>query len=244
VAGDRTSRRWFLTSFLGATSSLLASDTIARTLSGEVPWTPGRTPVPQGFGAARYFTEVERRCVAAITARLIPSDDIGPGAPEAGVVDFIDNQLAGFYGRGDRWYMQGPFGDGTKEQGYQSGHPPAGLYRAALKSLDQFCREQFNGRVFADLSQGDQDAILKRIDGGELALDGVSAKTFFSLIRENTIEGFFCDPIYGGNRDMVGWKLVGFPGVRYDYRNFLNHNGAAISLDPVGLRGRPAWTVN
>jgi gluconate 2-dehydrogenase gamma chain len=174
---------------------------------------------------------------------LIPTDDIGPGAAEAGVVDFIDNQLAGFYGRGDRWFMHAPFAEGTKEQGYQSEHPPAALYRAAIAALDAYCRKQF-GKVFADLPGGDQDAILKRIDDGELTLDGVSAKTFFKLVRENTIEGFFCDPIYGGNRNMVGWKLVGFPGARYDYRDFLNHNGTAISIEPVGLRGRPAWNVN
>lgn len=244
MAGDRISRRYVLaSSLLGATSSLLASHSIARTISGEVPWGPSRTPTPQSFSSARYFTEAERRCVAAITARLIPTDNLGAGAEEAGVVDFIDNQLAGFYGRGDRWYMQAPFAEGTKEQGYQSEHPPAALYRAAVGALDDFCRNQF-GKLFADLSDDKQDALLKQLDEGKLTFAGFSARTFFRLVRENTIEGFFCDPIYGGNRDMVGWKLVGFPGVRYDYRNFLNHNGAAIALQPVGLRGRPAWNVN
>ena len=176
----------------------------------------------------------------AITARLIPSDEFGAGARDAGVTDFIDSQLAGFYGRGERWYMRGPFADGLETQGYQSEHAPAQLYRAAIEALDAHC-EGTEGSVFAELPEDQQDAILKRIEDGELELDGVSATAFFNLVLENAIEGFFSDPIYGGNRDMAGWKLVGFPGARYDYRDFLDHNGEPITIEPVGLKGRPAW---
>lgn len=180
----------------------------------------------------------------ALVGRLIPSDDLGPGAREAGVVDFIDNQLAGSYGRGERWYMRGPFADGLETQGYQSEYPPAGLYRAAIAALDDHCRENFDDRVFAELPESEQDAILKRIEEEELEFEDVSATAFFGLLQDNTIEGFFCDPIYGGNRDMVGWRLVGFPGVRYDYRDHLNHNGEAISIEPVGLMGRSSWNID
>ncbi len=225
-------------------SALLTTHAVPLTISKEIPWRPGQAAAPRAFDGARFFTAPERRCIDAITARLIPSDDTGPGAREAGVVDFIDNQLAGFFGRGDRWYMKGPFREGTKEQGYQSEHAPAALYRAAIRALDTHCAKQFGGRAFADLSPDEQDKTLTGLEKGEVKLDGVSAQTFFKLVRENTIEGFFCDPVYGGNRDMVGWRAVGFPGVRYDYRDFLDHNGAAIALEPVGLRGRPGWNVN
>ena len=97
--------------------------------------------------------------------------------------------------------------------------------------------------VFAELGEEDQDALLKQIEGEGLEFEDVSATAFFGMLRANAIEGFFCDPIYGGNRDMVGWKLVGFPGARYDYRDYLDHNGARISIEPVGLSGRPAWSV-
>jgi hypothetical protein len=72
--------------------------------------------------------------------------------------------------------------------------------------------------------------------------DGVKAKAFFELLLQNTPEGFFSDPIYGGNRDMVGWKLIGFPGARYDYRPYVDKHGAQLDLPPVGLKGRPGWT--
>jgi len=239
LTGGRISRRRVLSSSLLGAATLAASATFAKT---GIPWTAGTSPYPRGFGATRFFTQPERRCVDALVARLIPTDDLGPGAREAGVVDFIDDQLAGAYGRGESWYMKGPFAEGLKTQGYQSEHPPAGLYRAALAALDAHCRERFGDRAFSELEDDEQDTILKEIEDEKLEFEGVSASAFFEMLMENTIEGFFCDPLYGGNRDMVGWKLVGFPGARYDYRDHLDHNGAAIPIEPVSLSGRPAWS--
>ena len=236
----RISRRDLLKHTLLGTTAMLVPVLAARAAGPGVPWLPGQTETPPAYPHLRFFTHAERQCVDAITARLIPSDGNGPGARDAGVTDFIDSQLAGFYGRGDRWYMKGPFRDGLDTQGYQHGEPPAGLYRKAIESLDAYCRDTA-GSPFADLPEAEQDELLKRLDDGELELDGVPAKAFFELVRENAIEGFFSDPIYGGNRDMIGWRLVGFPGARYDYRDYLDHDGRPISIEPVGLKGRPAW---
>jgi len=245
MTGARVSRRQILTISLVAGGSLLAENAASqRILGGSIPWIPGTSPVPDRFDGARFLTADERRCVDALVGRLIPADDLGPGAREAGVVDFIDSQLAGPFGRGERWYMKGPFADGLKTQGYQSEYPPAQLYRAAIAALDGHCRERFDGRVFAELGEAEQDAVLRQLDEEELDFDGVSAGAFFDMLQDNTVEGFFCDPIYGGNRDMVGWRLVGFPGARYDYRDYLDHDGTAISIEPVGLSGRPAWNVD
>lgn len=188
-----------------------------------------------------FFTAAERACVRAISARLIPSDDTGPGAEEADVVTFIDRQLAGFYGRGERWYTKGPFSEGTEQQGYQFESPPAGLYRKALAALDAHCRRTHEGKAFDELGAEAQDGILTAMEEGELEFEGVAAAVFFELVLDNTIEGFFSDPIYGGNRDMVGWRLVGFPGARYDYRDYLDHDGKRLDIPPVGLAGRPEW---
>lgn len=190
-----------------------------------------------------FFTAAERACVRAISARLIPSDETGPGADEADVVTFIDRQLAGFYGRGERWYMKGPFSEGTEQQGYQFESPPAGFYRQALAALDEHCRRTHEGKVFADLDNGLQNDILTAMEEDEIEFEGVSASAFFQLVLDNTIEGFFSDPIYGGNRDMVGWRLVGFPGARYDYRDYLDHDGKRLDIPPVGLAGRPEWKI-
>ena len=209
-----------------------------------VPWEPLTGDIPyHGTREERFLTSEERETVAAIFAILIPSDEDGPGATEAEAVTFIDRQLAGFYGQAQHWYMKGPFPAGAATQGYQSEHPPAQLYRLGLRELDLYCERDF-GVPFRGLSEDDRHSVLEGLDNEEIEFTDVSAKTFFDLMLENVIEGFFSDPIYGGNRDLIGWRYVGFPGARYDYREFVNHNGARLDLPPVGLMGRPAWVRN
>ena len=103
-------------------------------------------------------------------------------------------------------------------------------------------REKFGGKKFSQLGADQQDQVLKGLESGDIKLDGADAKTFFTLFLQNTIEGFFSDPIYGGNRDMAGWKLIGFPGARYDYRPYVKQHGKKLDLTPVGIEGRPGWT--
>ena len=237
-------RRKILKSLLFGGTAIAAPSAVFSAIYGRgegMPWGPLKGQPPYyGTQEDRFFTPDEREAVAAICARLIPSDGEGPGAVEADVITFLDRQMAGFYGRGQHWYMKGPFREGTATQGYQSEHPPAELYRHALAELDAYCRAQ-QDVGFAALSEAQQDEILKGMDDEEITFDGVSAKAFFDLILKNTIEGYFADPIYGGNRDMVAWHYVGFPGTRYDYRDFVGHNGARIDLPPVSLMGRPGW---
>lgn len=249
--GGRTdlTRRAFLRHTLLAGTVLAGFPTLslAREYRGghQWPWESGRADVPHyGLETDTFLTIGERQFVDAATARLIPSDDDGPGAREADVVTFIDRQLAGFYGRGQRWYMKGPFPEDVLDtQGYQSEYPPADLYRVSIAAIDEWCAQNRDGRSFADLEEAEQDEILTMIEEEELTVTGVPLATFFSLLHDNAIEGFFADPIYGGNRDMVGWAYVGFPGARYDYRDYIAHNGQAIVMPPVSLMGRPGWTA-
>lgn len=129
MANSHFSRRQVLTASLLGGGSLLVSGTLARDMPHRIPWIAGASPSPRDFDGAHFLTADERRCVDALVGRLIPSDDPGPGAREAGVVDFIDNQLAGPFGRGERWYMKGPFAGGhfnpgSKEHGYDAANGP------------------------------------------------------------------------------------------------------------------------
>ncbi|HVY58772.1 MAG TPA: gluconate 2-dehydrogenase subunit 3 family protein [Xanthobacteraceae bacterium] len=215
----------------------------ARTISGEVPWTPGQADAPQPIvgGGLQFFTADEAKFIDAAVARLIPADDLGPGAKEAGVTTFLDRQLAGAYGRAERWYMQGPWAHGTEQQGFQSRMTPAQFYRAAIRAVDDYCSKNFGGKRFSDLSASDQDQVLEKLEKGEAQLESVMGQTFFGQLLQNTIEGFWSDPIYGGNRDMIGWKLIGFPGAHYDYRPYVNKHGQPVDLSPVSIKGRPGW---
>ncbi len=247
MSDDGVSRRHLL---LGVAAGAVATaggvnSARARTIKGEVPWAPGEAdaPAPVQAGPYIFLTPAEAAFVEAAVARIIPTDELGPGAREAGCAFFIDRQLAGAYGRAARMYMQGPWAKGDKTQGYQSRLTPAQLYRAAIKAVDDHCRTNFGQKPFAQLGAEDQDKILSNLEDGKLALDGADGPTFFKLLLQNTQEGYFADPLYGGNKDMAAWRMIGFPGARYDYRDFVGKHGERYPLPPVAIHGRPDWKV-
>ena len=165
----------------------------------------------------RFFDEGEALLAAAAASRIFPSDVSGPGAKEAGVVIYIDRQLAGPYGSDRYRYTQGPFEDAPAEFGYQGKATPREIYREGLKGLTGF--DQLNAE--------EQDATLERIE----------ASVFFSLLRQHTIEGMFSDPMHGGNADMVGWQLIGYPGPRLNnFDEIEKYYGQAFRPKPAGLR--------
>src|SRR5262249_55482608 len=146
---------------VGSSAALGSIAAQAKTISGEVPWEPGEADAPKGIspGPDQFFTRAEIDFVDAAVSRLIPADDLGPGAKEVGVTTFLDRQLAGHYGRATRWYMNGPWPKGTETQGYQSRMTPAQLYRAAIRAIDAYCRKTFNNTDFAQLGAEDQDKV-------------------------------------------------------------------------------------
>jgi gluconate 2-dehydrogenase gamma chain len=235
-------------SLLASTAALLIAGTAgarARTLFGGLPWEPGAAnPPPQVRpGPWMFFTSDEAALIEAAVDRLIPPDDRGPGGKDAGCAVFIDRQLAGPYGHAAGLYMRPPFMPGVATQGYQSADAPAARYRAGLKALMDYVKATYAGKAFRELAPAEQDKVLAGLETGSVALGDVKAAEFFTLMLANTMEGFFADPIYGGNRDMAGWKLIGFPGARYDYRDWVERHNEPYPLPPVSIMGRSDWTV-
>ena len=187
--------------------------------------------------AAVYFSAPEKSFIDAATQRLIPADGLGGGANEAGITHFIDLQLAGAYGRAERWYMRGPWPSGTDQQGFQLKYTPAQIYREAIAGIDAHCTSQY-GKPFAQLSPSQQDDVLHALEGGKVKLAKIPAKVFFTLLWQNTQEGYLADPAYGGNRDFAGWKLIGFPGPRYNYVEEIGKFGQPYTEPFVSLVGR------
>jgi len=181
-----------------------------------------------------YFTADEAAFVEAAVDRLIPPDDLGPGAREAGVAVYIDRQLDGTYGSAGKWYMQGPWGESVREQGYQIPLTPRQLYRLCIAEIDRHLVAQ-RGARFSDLPAADRDAVLSSIERGALTIAGVPLTMFFDMLLGNTMEGFFADPVYGGNRDKAGWRLVGFPGVAASYLNRIERYNEPYRVEPIGI---------
>ncbi len=169
-----------------------------------------------------YLTPPEIAFLDAATERLIPADELGPGAREAGVAVYIDRQLFSAWGTHGRNYRSGPWLEGSPEQGFQSRLTPQEVYRIGIREINDYCRSAY-GKPFDQLEPERQDEVLGALEGDRIALPSLSSKLFFSLLWRNTEEGFFADPMYGGNRGKVGWKLLGFPGLPSgDYREHID----------------------
>jgi gluconate 2-dehydrogenase gamma chain len=209
-------RREFLTIPAGALGGLLLY-----TLAGE----PLRLKAQQGNVRVplRFFTEAEARIVAAACERIFPSDASGPGATEAGVVIYIDRQLAGPYGRDKYRYTKAPFTDSVPEHGYQGKENPQATYREGLRTLGNFTELPVDQQI--------------------QRLASIERTRFFQLLRAHTIEGMFCDPMHGGNKDLIGWQLIGFPGPQMSYKAEIDrHFGEAWKPRTASLQqimGRP-----
>jgi gluconate 2-dehydrogenase gamma chain len=202
-------RRHFLTVSAATIGGLLVYSLDGKAFRISAEDKPVRLPL-------RFFSKAEALIIAAATSRIFPSDESGPGANEAGVVIYIDRQLAGPYGQDRYRYTQGPFESGSPDLGYQGKESPSEIYREGLKGLKGFDR----------LALAEQDEKLKQID----------STYFFALLRRHTIEGMFCDPMHGGNIDMVGWQMVGFPGPQMSYSEDVGkHFGEPFRPKPVSL---------
>jgi gluconate 2-dehydrogenase gamma chain len=209
----------------------------AALVKGGLPFRPGSTNPPDGapLGAWQFFTSEEGSTVEAIVDRLIPADALSAGGKDVGCAVYIDRQLAGPYGHFGGWYMKGPFQRGTPQQGEQSEVTFAERYRKALAALDDYCRQAL-GKRFADLSNEPKDQIIKELEEDKLKLGETSGKDFFKQILGDTQQGFFADPIYGGNKDMASWKMIGFPGTHYDYREWVERPNETVTLPPVSIK--------
>jgi gluconate 2-dehydrogenase gamma chain len=184
-----------------------------------------------------FLNSEEAAFVEAAVSRLIPDDDQWPGALKAGVPSYIDKQLAGAWGAGERLYRSGPWRPGTPSQGYQLPFTPAELFRTALAAVNKELAHA--GTPFARMSSEQQDAYLAHLEKGGRDLGGVPSDVFFAHLWECTQEGFFSDPVYGGNRDMVAWRMIGFPGAYASYYDVVDQHGIKINRAPTSIGEDP-----
>lgn len=185
-----------------------------------------------------FFTPDEWTFVFAACDRLIPSDQVGPGAVELGVPEFLDRHMQTPYTNGGIWYMQGPFLEAAPEFGYQGRLTLRELLRVGIKAMDASCKKTFSGKTFAQLTTAQQEDLLKSAESGKLVLEEVSSKLFFTNLLNEVRNGYFADPSHGGNKNMGAWKMIGYPGMRADYMDWVTVRDKPYPLPPVDLAGR------
>ena len=211
----------------------------------EVPESP-MSPPPT---ALAYLTPAEAALVDAVTARLIPGSASDPGAHEANIVNYIDKKLAFGLGYDEPTYTQGPYAkayEGSQppqgsssgvvdvkkaeldRYGFQSKLNPQQIYRKGLADLQAYANQSAGGN-FETLTPDQQDQIIEELeDGKPTNFTELTPTGFFKMIYDDTIDGFFSDPGYGGNQGMVGWKLIQYPGAQRAYTPVDMHDETQI----------------
>jgi gluconate 2-dehydrogenase gamma chain len=180
---------------------------------------PAAAPLPPAQDVEPFvtLTASEAAFIVAAVDTLIPADELSPSGSDCGVGLFIDRQLGSAWGGGAKMYRAGPFVRGNPEQGYQLPLTPREFFAAGIAAANAWTRQTYGGKDFDRLAPSDRVAALRAMEDGKAAFAHFDARAFFAQLLAITQAGFFADPVYGGNRDKIGWKLLGFPGLPATY---------------------------
>lgn len=228
-------RRAFLKSAVAGSAA--AATAVTTTVLPTPAQAQANTGTPPSASPGYAFLNPEEAAfVEAMVDHMIPADNLTPSGTDLGINIYIDRALAGAWGKGDRMYMQGPWKKGEPSQGYQLPLTPAELYRNGIAGSNEHCVKTY-GKPFDKITSAQREEFLRALRDGKVSFEnGPPARTFFNTAYQTVMEGMFSDPIYGGNRDKAGWKLIGFPGVisvhSQDVEKFRNK---AFVVKPVGI---------
>jgi gluconate 2-dehydrogenase gamma chain len=193
--------------------------------------------------APEFFSGPEMKFISAVCDRLIPANADGPGALDTNVPVFIDQQLRRDYGAD--WYLQGPFEPHADPlMGYQLPYTPQDIYRTGIRVANAYS-QKLHQKDFAELSAADKDAVLTDLEKNKVKFsdfgeENLTASAFFGQVLADTKDGYLSDPMYGGNKGMEAWKMIGFPGARASYLEWVTQHNVKYPLGPVSVRGERA----
>jgi gluconate 2-dehydrogenase gamma chain len=208
------------------------------TTSLDVPAAQAQQPAASPPASAGYeFLNLEEApFVEALVDHMIPADEFTPKGTDLGINVFIDRALAGGWGKGERLYMQGPWKKGVPSQGYQLPLVPAELYRAGIAATNAHCRKTY-GKSFDRLDAKQREEVLVSLSTGKVTFpDGLPVRAFWTVVYQTVMEGMFSDPIYGGNRNKAGWRMIGFPGaIAVNRENVEKFRDKPFPTDPAGI---------
>ena len=247
ILDKRSSRRTFIKNsgltvggvvLGGALGSLLGKDSTSQTHVTGVHSTATAVNFNQ---ALMYFDKAQFDTINAAAEQIFPKTEAGPGAKELLVAYYIDHQLAGSFGLNSKEYMTGPFfpGEAVPEQGYQTHLNRQQIFNLGITALNtEAAKKSDEKSKFANLTEEQQIEVLKDFESDKVQMNGaVSSSYFFTLLRKVTIEGVYADPMYGGNKDMAGWKMKNFPGHQSSYINVLEKD-EFVKIAPMSLNSQ------
>ncbi len=213
MADIKLPRREFLKS-AGAGAAGVAAAATGLTACAPEATTAAKAPATPD--ARLVLTPEEDAFFTAALDTIIPADELSPSGSDCGCVTFVDRQLASAWGGGAKMYRSGPFLKGTPEQGYQLALTPHQFFVAGVRAANDWSSKTY-GKAYAALTPIQRAEALKAMEDGKAEFDGFDSKLFFQRLLTITMEGFFSDPIYGGNRNKASWRMLGFPGLPATY---------------------------
>jgi len=201
----------------------------------QAPTTETAAPQEQHDQALEYFTNrADFNILSQATERIFPEDENGPGAIGLGVPYYIDHQLAGKWGINAKDYRQGPFFEGEPNQGYQSQLKYHQIYDLGIEAIENYSQSTFS-EGFTSLEGEQQDEVLIALENDEVDIPGIKSSFFFEILRTSTLEGAYSDPLYGGNKNMEGWRMKEYPGVQMSYSDEQIESEEFLNIEPASL---------
>jgi gluconate 2-dehydrogenase gamma chain len=231
VTNDASNRRSFLKNAMaGTAAAVTAAVPVAAEAQQGAP--AAATPEP----SYSFLNFEEQAFVESLVDHMVPADAHTPRGTDMGLNIFIDRALASGWGNGDRLYMQGPWRQGVPNQGYQLPLTPAQLYRAGIPAANAWCVTTY-GKPFDKIGESQRERFLLDWQAGRVQFaEGPPAREFFDMLYENVMQGLFADPIYGGNRDKAGWRMLGFPGIiAVHYQDIDKYRDRRYTANIVGI---------
>jgi gluconate 2-dehydrogenase gamma chain len=217
---DSIARRDFLkgVSAAGASVALVAvpQTTSAKAAESSATVTRQQSDPPAEARGWLTLTMDEVAFFSAVADSMIPADELSPSGTDCGIPVFIDRQLASAWGAGAKMYRAGPFHDGLPEQGYQLSLTPREFFAVGVVAANDWSHRTY-GKAFDRLGPAERIAALKSMEEGSAETHDIDLKEFFQRLLAITMEGFFSDPLYGGNRNKASWRMLGFPGLPATY---------------------------
>lgn len=219
----------------GAVGSLIGNESKTVTQGQSTDKENHHTTAENHNVALMYFTPEQFQITEAAAERIFPADDNGPGAKDLLVAYYIDHQLAGTWGLRSNEYTKGPFYPGEPTQGYQGRLNRQEIFNLGLIAMQDYSLKTYS-KKFPELTNEEQDEVLTAFADDKVELRGTTAKTFFGIIRGGTIEGVYADPLYGGNKNMEGWRMKNFPGHQMTYLEIIDKEYKVI--EPLALNSQ------
>jgi gluconate 2-dehydrogenase gamma chain len=181
------------------------------------------------------LTADEAAFLSAAFDTIIPADRLSPSGTDCGCVAYIDRQLAGAWGNGAKLYRNGPFLPAKPEHGYQLPLTPREYFAAGIKAANVWTTKTY-GKGFDHLGAPERAAALTAMEKGTAKFEGFDAQPFFEALLQSAMEGFFADPMYGGNRNKVSWRMIGYPGLPATWGSRAEAlRGKKVTIDPQSI---------